>query len=293
MGLWFPGRAAPQTCVRRDSPEGRFADRVLDLRHLGGGVPAPYSRRTGTRPASLAYDAAAHGYTHGVHGLAKGLYRMRRRIVIVFLAALLANAAGAAAPSAATSTEGIHPGVQTFTGSAQCTANFVFRDAGGTYIGQAAHCASTGGGDEHERLHHRVAAARHPRHGDRRHAPGHARLQLVACDARAQRVRPERLPLQRLRARAAAPRRRRAASTRRCRASAARSASAAPPRARRSTATATRRCASASPSCARSRASSCRPSATAGTASSTRSRPASRATPAAGSSTRRARRSAC
>jgi hypothetical protein len=70
---------------------------------------------------------------------------MRRRIVIVFLAALLANAAGAAAPSAATSTEAIHPGVQTFTGSAQCTANFVFRDAAGTYIGQAAHCASTGG----------------------------------------------------------------------------------------------------------------------------------------------------
>jgi hypothetical protein len=69
---------------------------------------------------------------------------MKRRIVIVFLAALLANAAGAAAPSAATSTEAIHPGVQTFTGSAQCTANFVFRDAGATYIGQAAHCASTG-----------------------------------------------------------------------------------------------------------------------------------------------------
>ena len=68
---------------------------------------------------------------------------MKRRIVIVFLAALLANAAGAAAPSAATSTEAIHPGVQTFTAGAQCTANFVFRDAGGTYLGQAAHCAST------------------------------------------------------------------------------------------------------------------------------------------------------
>jgi len=71
---------------------------------------------------------------------------MKRRTVIVCAAALLANAAGAAAPSAiATSTGAVHPGVQTFTGSAQCTANFIFRDARGTYIGQAAHCAGTGG----------------------------------------------------------------------------------------------------------------------------------------------------
>jgi hypothetical protein len=73
---------------------------------------------------------------------------MRRRIVIVCLAALLANAAGAAAPSAATSTGAVHPGVQTFTGGAQCTANFIFRDAAGTYIGQAAHCAGTGAATE-------------------------------------------------------------------------------------------------------------------------------------------------
>jgi hypothetical protein len=38
----------------------------------------------------------------------------------------------------------IHPGVMTFTDGGQCTSNFVFRDGGGTYIGQAAHCASTG-----------------------------------------------------------------------------------------------------------------------------------------------------
>jgi hypothetical protein len=38
----------------------------------------------------------------------------------------------------------VHPGVQTFTGGAQCTANFIFRDAKATYIGQAAHCAGTG-----------------------------------------------------------------------------------------------------------------------------------------------------
>ena len=40
----------------------------------------------------------------------------------------------------------ITPGVQTNTvGSGQCTANFVFTDgAGNVYLGQAAHCASTG-----------------------------------------------------------------------------------------------------------------------------------------------------
>ncbi len=39
----------------------------------------------------------------------------------------------------------IHPGVMTYTSGGQCTANFVFSDeAGAVYIGQAAHCASTG-----------------------------------------------------------------------------------------------------------------------------------------------------
>ena len=39
----------------------------------------------------------------------------------------------------------ITPGVQMFTRGAQCTANFVFRDAAGrTYVGYAAHCAGKG-----------------------------------------------------------------------------------------------------------------------------------------------------
>ena len=51
-----------------------------------------------------------------------------------------------APPAAATHDSGkpIHPGVMTFTDGAQCTANFVFRDAASTYIGQAAHCSGTG-----------------------------------------------------------------------------------------------------------------------------------------------------
>jgi hypothetical protein len=46
-------------------------------------------------------------------------------------------------------TAAITPGVQTYTEGAQCTANFVFTDAAGAvYIGQAAHCAGTGGATE-------------------------------------------------------------------------------------------------------------------------------------------------
>ena len=38
----------------------------------------------------------------------------------------------------------LRPGVRTFTGYGQCTANFVFSDrAGNLYLGQAAHCAET------------------------------------------------------------------------------------------------------------------------------------------------------
>lgn len=38
----------------------------------------------------------------------------------------------------------VHPGVQTLTAGAQCTANFIFSDGANVYIGQAAHCAGTG-----------------------------------------------------------------------------------------------------------------------------------------------------
>lgn len=46
---------------------------------------------------------------------------------------------------AATESPHIGPGTQTYTGTGQCTTNFVFiDDAHDVYIGQAAHCASTG-----------------------------------------------------------------------------------------------------------------------------------------------------
>ena len=43
---------------------------------------------------------------------------------------------------------GVHPGVQTRTAGAQCTANFVFTGGGRTYLGQAAHCSGTGSADQ-------------------------------------------------------------------------------------------------------------------------------------------------
>jgi hypothetical protein len=63
-----------------------------------------------------------------------------RRFTIV----LCALACALAVPSAASAAGEVHPGVQTVTQGAQCTANFIFRDAGATYIGQAAHCSGTG-----------------------------------------------------------------------------------------------------------------------------------------------------
>src|SRR5690349_13079520 len=56
-----------------------------------------------------------------------------------------ATAAPTWAPAA---TAPIHPGVQTVTAGAQCTANFVFTSGTTVYIGQAAHCSGTGGNTE-------------------------------------------------------------------------------------------------------------------------------------------------
>ena len=62
-------------------------------------------------------------------------------VVTVAAAAIVPSTAGAWAPAA---TATVHPGVQTFTAGGQCTANFIYTAGGNTYIGQAAHCASTG-----------------------------------------------------------------------------------------------------------------------------------------------------
>jgi hypothetical protein len=76
-----------------------------------------------------------------------------RRTLIAALAvaavAVVGTNGATAAPTWAPAEEAtIHPGVQTFTEGAQCTANFVFTDGSATYIGQAAHCSGTGAANE-------------------------------------------------------------------------------------------------------------------------------------------------
>jgi hypothetical protein len=66
--------------------------------------------------------------------------------------------AGSSPRWAPAATATIHPGVQTHTEGAQCTANFVFYDATDVYIGQAAHCSTTGGVTETDGC----TAASHP-----------------------------------------------------------------------------------------------------------------------------------
>jgi hypothetical protein len=70
------------------------------------------------------------------------LYGLIATIVALSLAALAPAAASAWAPA---DSAAVHPGVQTVTAGGQCTSNFVFRDRADVYLGQAAHCSSTGG----------------------------------------------------------------------------------------------------------------------------------------------------
>jgi len=71
--------------------------------------------------------------------------RLIRRAALVSTLTLATALLTPMASSQAAGTGAVHPGVQTRTNGAQCTANFIFSDASGTYIGQAAHCSGTGG----------------------------------------------------------------------------------------------------------------------------------------------------
>lgn len=64
--------------------------------------------------------------------------------IAVAAISVLAIAPSPASAWAPASSATIHPGVQVFTDGAQCTSNFVFQDASNVYLGQAAHCSSTG-----------------------------------------------------------------------------------------------------------------------------------------------------
>lgn len=66
-------------------------------------------------------------------------------LTTLLFAAILPTASPAWAPASSAT---IHPGVQVFTAGGQCTANFVFEEGSAVYLGQAAHCAGTGGQTE-------------------------------------------------------------------------------------------------------------------------------------------------
>jgi hypothetical protein len=65
-------------------------------------------------------------------------------VVAVALMMAFAGTASADPAWAPAASAPVHPGVQTYTEGAQCTANFVYFDATNVYIGQAAHCSGTG-----------------------------------------------------------------------------------------------------------------------------------------------------
>jgi hypothetical protein len=75
---------------------------------------------------------------------------MTRRTLACALTALalLLIAPTAASAWAPAGSAPIHPGVQTHTDGAQCTANFIFEEGTTVFIGQAAHCSGTGGDTE-------------------------------------------------------------------------------------------------------------------------------------------------
>jgi hypothetical protein len=66
-------------------------------------------------------------------------------LVVMVAAAIAALAPATASAWAPAASATIHPGVQTVTAGGQCTSNFVFQDGINVYLGQAAHCSSTGG----------------------------------------------------------------------------------------------------------------------------------------------------
>lgn len=71
--------------------------------------------------------------------------RYRRGVTALAAATLMAGTAYAAMPATAATAPTIHPGVQTLSDGAQCTANFIYTDGTNTFLGQAAHCTGTDG----------------------------------------------------------------------------------------------------------------------------------------------------
>lgn len=85
--------------------------------------------------------------------LARSMFGGRERfvfLVLILLLAVVVPATGAsAAPTWAPAAGAtIRPGVSVVTGPSSCTSNFVFYDDDYVYLGQAAHCSTTGSATE-------------------------------------------------------------------------------------------------------------------------------------------------
>lgn len=76
------------------------------------------------------------------------VHKRRIAVIVLAVASLFPTGVSADPNWAPASSASIHPGVQTLTNGAQCTANFVFFDSSEVYLGQAAHCSSTSGSTE-------------------------------------------------------------------------------------------------------------------------------------------------
>jgi hypothetical protein len=92
--------------------------------------------RRGPTDASLSYRRSVRALRTALLGVV---------ISLLAVAGGVTGIASAAPDWAPAATAPIHPGVQTLTAGGQCTANFVFTSGATVYIGQAAHCAGTGG----------------------------------------------------------------------------------------------------------------------------------------------------
>src|SRR3954469_13623609 len=70
--------------------------------------------------------------------------RTLRLCLSVLAGALLLAVPSPASAWAPAASAPIHPGVNTDTQGNSCTSNFIYQQGGTVYIGQAAHCSSTG-----------------------------------------------------------------------------------------------------------------------------------------------------
>ena len=122
------------------------------LQSLGRPVVALSSHPSRTQ-AARSRGVAERCFNRAGPGTSSAMKTAVRTILLVALVAaapLIASVPRAAAAPvwAPAATAAIHPGVQTFTAGAQCTANFVFYSGTTVYLGQAAHCSGTGAATE-------------------------------------------------------------------------------------------------------------------------------------------------